>query len=252
MIDIQPTLLSTFSLSILIVEDDPSFSLELEMMIGQIGFGLAGVAASAAAALEIIHTGEVDLILMDINLSGRMSGLDVGRQISHLDTPILYLTGFDSEQYYREARASNFMGYLVKPIGKYTLRTTIGLAMGKIQQARLEKKAGSPERDHFFVRRNNIHEKVRRRDILLVEGADDYVKLWTAPAQSYLLRQTMTDMERLLGDGDFFRVHRSFIVNVNAIQVINFASGKARILDRDIPISRSKRADFARVIERLD
>ena len=244
-------------LSILVVEDDPSFALELEMLIDQIGYALAGVAPSAKAALEIIHAGEVDFILMDINLSGRMSGVDVGRQITHLDIPILYLTGFDTEAHYQAARASNFMGYLVKPVGKHTLRTTIGLAVGKIMQSRVLHPAAAPELslggDYLFVRRNRrLHEKVLRSDILLVEGADDYVKLWTNASQPYLLRQRMTDLTQLLSAPRFFRVHRSFIVNVSAIQAIDFAGGLVRVLDRDIPISRSKRADFERLVERLE
>ena len=110
--------------------DDLSFALELEMLVQEIGYQVAGVVDNSASALEIIYSERVDFILMDIEIKGRMTGLELGKKLRPIKIPILYITSFGNEAHYEEAQKSNIVGYLVKPIDKYTLRTAISLAVG--------------------------------------------------------------------------------------------------------------------------
>ena len=249
---VPPALSPVTALSILIVEDDLSFALELEMMITRIGHTLAGAVSSARAALDRIHAGGIDFIVMDIALGDQLSGIDIGRRIEHLEIPILYITGYDTEENYREARNSNFVGFLVKPVGLHTLRTTIELVVDRIELSRFTAPTPPPPpEEYIFVRDGKSHRQVSINDILLLEGSGDYVKLWTGPTQHQLFRQTMREMEEMLGGEQFFRIHRSYLVHVPTIQKINFPAHRLRILDRELPISRSKRAALERVIRKL-
>jgi DNA-binding LytR/AlgR family response regulator len=243
-------------LSVLIVEDDPSFGLELEMLVEEIGCKVVGLVDNAAAALELIFSEEIDLILMDIDIKGKLNGLAIGKKIYHLSIPVLFITGMSTKEHYEEALTTNFIGYLVKPVNKYTLKTTIDLAFDKLRQ-------GSPVRDaserkellkedFFFVRRNKLHEKVNWRDIALIEGASDYVKLWTKDSRSYLLRQTMKRMEEMLGKRSFYRVHRSYIVNLEAIEAIDFKGGEIRVLNREVPINRKSRQELEQMALKVE
>ncbi len=243
-------------LSVLIVEDDPSFGLELEILLGEVGCTVVGLVDNAAAALELIFSRTIDLILMDVDIKGELNGLAISKQVRHLNIPVLFITGMSTKEHYKEALMTNFIGYLVKPVNKYTLRTTIDLAFNKLQQD-----SHAPDyslkqefiRENFlFIRRNKLYEKVSRQDMVLVEGASDYVKLWTRNGRSYLLRQTMKGMEEMLKNWSFYRIHRSYIINLKAIQAIDFVSGEVMILDRTIPMNRNSRSELGKMMPKIE
>lgn len=239
-------------LSVLIVEDDPSFGLELEMLVEEIGCKVVGLVDNAAAALELIFSRDIDLVLMDVDIKGELNGLAIGRKIRHLNIPVLFITGMSTKEHYEEALMSNFVGYLVKPVNKYTLRTTVDLAFNKLQQGSEATAKEFIQDDFLFIRRNKVYEKVGRQDIVLIEGANDYVKLWTQDGQSYLLRQTMKGMEEVLKKWSFHRVHRSYIIKMEAIQAINFVSGEVTILDRTIPMNRKSRLELEQIMNKIE
>ena len=253
---------SSTPLSVLIVEDDPSFALELEMLVHRTGHRLAGAATHAGQALDLIRSRRVDMIIMDITLAGRMTGLEVGKRIAHLDIPVLYITSHNTEEHYRQSRMDNTIGYLTKPISKYSLNTVMELAQDKIAQGKYGSQAKTPpgaaanlagtDQDYLFIRGREGHEKVMLKDIVLIEGAADYVNVYTTEGRLYLVRKTMTEMVRELGSDNFFRVHRSFIVNVAAVESIDFVGSNLKVLNREIPISRRKRSDFEAVLRRVE
>ena len=244
------------ALSVLIVEDEPSFALELEMLVEEIGYRVSGVVDNSASALEMAFAGEVDFILMDIDIKGKMNGLDVGQKISHLNIPVLFITSISNEAHYEKALKSNFMGYLVKPVDKYTLRTAIGLSFSKLMKGPRNKNEELVEEfiqnNYLFIRRNKVYEKVSQQDIVLVEGANDYVNLLANDGRKFLVRKTMKAMEDLLADWTFYRVHRSYIVNLKSIDSIDFLNNELVVLDRVVPISRHKKLELERVVRKLD
>jgi DNA-binding LytR/AlgR family response regulator len=243
-------------LSVLIVEDDPSFGLELEMLVEEIGCKVVGLVDNAAGALELIFSQDIDLILMDVDIKGALNGIAIGKQIRHLSIPVLFITGMSTEQHYEEALMTDFIGYLVKPVNKYTLRTIIDLAFSKLQQESHTVDHSSKKAfigDNFLLmRRNKLYEKVSRKDLVLIEGASDYVKVWTTNGTSYLLRQTMKGMEEMLKNRSFYRIHRSYIINLEAIQAVDFVSGEVTVLDRTIPINRKSRLELGQMMLKVE
>ena len=116
-------------LDVLIVEDNLSFALELEMLIQEIGYNIVGRVDNSDEALEIILNKQPDFILMDVDIKGNMTGIEIGDKIKHLDIPILFITSFGDDVHYQKAKQTLMVGYLVKPIDKFTLLTSIQLAM---------------------------------------------------------------------------------------------------------------------------
>lgn len=234
-----------------------SFALELEILVQEIGYRVAGVADSAASALEIIYAEQVDFILMDIDIKGRMTGLELGKKIRPLKIPILYITSLGSEAHYEEAQKSNIVGYLVKPIDKYTLQTAISLAVGQLFAAMKDGKQGQSADEflfdeYLFLKKDNVYHKVAERDIMLVEGSDDYVKIRLYDGRTFLLRKTLQMMERVLSDTLFIRVHRSYLVNVAAIEHLNAQDNQLRVGDTIIPLSRRRRVELEKIIRKVE
>lgn len=244
-------------LSILIVEDDLSFALELEMLVQEIGYQVAGVVDNSASALEIIYSERVDFILMDIEIKGRMTGLELGKKIRPIKIPILYITSFGNEAHYEEAQKSNIVGYLVKPIDKYTLRTAISLAVGQLYALQKESKTGQSAEEfifenYLFLKKNNVYHKVSEHDIMIVEGADDYVNICLQDGRTFLLRKTMQIMARILSESMFVRVHRSYLVNVAAIEHLDTQENHISVYGKKIPLSRHRRMELERLIRKVD
>jgi len=109
-------------LNILIVEDNFSFATELRMLIRNLGYNCAGVIETGEKALLEIQKNTPDAIIMDITLSGELSGLDVAEKIKNEKIPILIITSFNDEMTYLRASKLDMIGFLVKPLNEYTLR----------------------------------------------------------------------------------------------------------------------------------
>ncbi|MFK7972344.1 MAG: LytR/AlgR family response regulator transcription factor [Bacteroidia bacterium] len=249
---------ANFYLNILIVEDNLSFALELEMLLEELNYKVAGRVDNSAEALESIMSGQVDLVLMDIDIKGKMSGLEVGQKVKHLDIPILYITSHGDETHYKEALKSNMIGYLVKPIDSFTLRSALLLAVHKahVEQAphqdTEDETSSFIANDQFFFRKRNTYHRVRITEIAYIESDDNYISVHTLDEEKFVVRFSMSKIEELLPENTFIRVHRKYIVQLKHITVINFQQFTLKVNQVEIPISRSRRKDLELHINRLD
>ena len=82
--------MESFKLDILIVEDNLSFSLELAILVNDIGYNVIGPVDNAKEALELIYGRKPDIILMDHEIKGDMMGIELGEKIQHLKNPALF------------------------------------------------------------------------------------------------------------------------------------------------------------------
>jgi len=87
-------------LQVLIVEDNLSFALEVEMLITESGYSLLGSVESAAKALTLITKNKPDLILLDIGIKGTMNGIELAEIIEELMIPIIFMTQSRDDETY--------------------------------------------------------------------------------------------------------------------------------------------------------
>ena len=240
-------------LKILIIEDDLSFALELEMMIKEIGYQVIGRVDHSALALEFIYTESPDLILMDIDIKGKLSGLEIGAKIQHLKIPILFITSFGDDAHYKEAQKSYMLGYMVKPIEKYSLRTAITLAIQSLmfQESTEEKVNNFYLKDFFFFKKKNIYHKIPVKEVLFFEADDKYCTAKMKNNNEFILRQTMNHLEEFLQKDLFFRIHRKYIVNLSLVDSVDVQNGKVSIQNMVLPISRINRKIFFTRVKNL-
>lgn len=252
-----------FSLRLLIVEDDPLFGVELEMLVKDIGYRVIDIVDNAAEALEAIFSEKPDLILMDIDIKGKMTGLDIGCQIKHLEIPILYITSYDDQTTYAKAEHTQFAGYLVKPLSKFTLKTSITLAIKNLQRFTSSPAISSGTeddseplvrgfvKDALFFKKNNVFHKVAVQDIQFMEADGDYVLTYLGPSDKYISRCTLAQMEELLPSETFMRIHRGYIVNLANIQSINFQEAALVVAGRTLPLNRQKWQELKEGIRKI-
>ncbi len=102
---------------ILIVEDNAIQALSLQMIIKRLGYSEVEKVFSAQQALEFIEEFEPHLMLVDINLGSKISGIDVVKKAQEKrDVRVVYITGNSDDHHKKIAGETNHIGYLIKPI----------------------------------------------------------------------------------------------------------------------------------------
>ncbi|KYG71345.1 LytTR family two component transcriptional regulator [Roseivirga ehrenbergii] len=230
-------------MNVLIVEDEPNYSDTLEMFIDELGYQVIGVAQEGRTALNLFKTSKPDIVLMDINLNGEMTGIDVAKEFQSIQpTPIIFITSFDDKETFEKAKETAPHAYLIKPFDPETLERSIELAL---QRAHTEDTKVFDEesnvvlaKNSFFVKERNRLIKVDIDDVFWVEVEDKYSILHVAD-KKYVLRQSLKDVAEKLDPSVFVQTHRSHIVNASKIEDIDLHLFVVRINGNEIPLGKS-------------
>jgi PAS domain S-box-containing protein len=122
------------STKILIVEDDKSVALVTSRMLQNMQYKITGIAASCEATFKLIESDKPDLILMDIMIEGKMDGIETARLIKEkYDIPVVYLTAYSDNESINRAKETDPFGYLIKPFNQADLKSTVEIALKKIE-----------------------------------------------------------------------------------------------------------------------
>ncbi len=125
-------------LRILVVEDEGIVARELRHILTRAGYEVTAVCQSGAEALEVMETGEVDVVLMDIHLGdGGMDGVEAASRIQRdFQKPVVFLTGQADAETMARAREVQPYGYLLKPFHEGELRSVVEMAVTRHQADR--------------------------------------------------------------------------------------------------------------------
>ncbi|MGA2916980.1 response regulator [Methanoregula sp.] len=117
---------------LLIVEDEAILAEDLKEALQEYGYHVCAIAQTGEEALAEFYEFQPDLVLMDINLPGRLDGIDVAVRITKdFPVPVLYLTAFSDGETITRAMNTNPYGFLVKPFRKETVHSTIQVALAR-------------------------------------------------------------------------------------------------------------------------
>lgn len=115
---------------ILIVEDDEFTAEALTNQLEYLEYSIAAVVTHGEEAIEKAVELQPDLVLMDIKLKGQMDGIEAAKQIrSHLEIPLIFLTGYADDELLQRAKLAEPAGYIVKPVQGSELHASIQIAL---------------------------------------------------------------------------------------------------------------------------
>lgn len=218
-------------MKILICEDELIIAEYIKETCLETGFDVCGIAKNKLEALEKIHIDKPDIVLLDINLDERMSGVQIGEYISkNTQQPFIYITAFSDVETLEAAIRTKPQAYLIKPIDKPTLIANLQLALYKLK--------ANPEQNDQFIEVQLESEVVRINvsKLIHVDACGNYCELFSEEPNPRLLRMSMSTMEELLSD-THVRIHKSHIVNPNYI--IRSTSLKVNLNENiSLPIGR--------------
>lgn len=245
--------------SALVVDDEQPAREELCYLLSQSGeVEVVGQAENGIAALGMLEDLEPDIVFLDVQMPG-LTGFEVARQLAARPAAphIVFVTAFD--QYALDAFQVNAVDYLLKPVDPTRLEQALGRARRRLETARAT--PVSPEALAQIVemvaarasRRVQIVVKVDDR-ILLVQ-AEDLIYAWLNDDEVTVVasqvtgtsnHRTLDELQAQLDQAVFWRVHRSYLVNINKIKEIvpwfsrNFILRMRDAKSTEIPVSRAQ------------
>ena len=113
---------------VLIVEDQFVEADYLRLMLTKAGYGVTGIARSVSEAQKMIEFERPDFVLLDIFLKGKLTGIDLAKQLAEDNIPFVYLSANSNEEVLNAAKATQPYGFLVKPFREKDLLVTLEIA----------------------------------------------------------------------------------------------------------------------------
>ena len=217
----------------LIVEDEPLASELLEEYISQVPYlGLVARCSDAIYALEKLKSEKIDLIFLDIHLP-KLKGLDFLKDL--INPPQVIIVSAYPE-YALQGYALNVVDYLLKPVEfSRFLMATQKLKLLSEMPVSPNDNLAIREKPHLFFNVSKKKVKVFLDEILYIESLKEYIRI-TTKNKSILTKMPLGEVEDLLIQHHFIRVHRSFIVPLEKIEA--FSATEVEISGKQIPIGR--------------
>lgn len=188
------------------------------------------------------------VVFLDIEMP-RMNGFELLEQVGEINFSLVFVTAYD--QFAVKAFRYSAVDYLLKPIDTRELQE----AIKKIEhQKKVESQQIEHLRQQYKVKHAVLPEKlalpyqngvtfVAVKDIIYCEADDNYTRFFLNDGQMYLVTKTMREIQEVLEEREFLRVHRQYIINLN--QIKKFVKGEGSYLvmqnEQTIPIARNQK-----------
>jgi DNA-binding LytR/AlgR family response regulator len=227
----------------IITDDEPLSAEGLAKYVEVIDYlELVAVAQNPLELNNLLESQPVDLIFLDIQMPF-MTGLDFLKIKTSL--PMVILTTAFSD-YALEGFQLDVIDYLLKPITftRFLKATNKAKDYYLLKNQKIES-AVTPAPDYVFIKCENKYEKIQIGEILFVQALQNYVMIYTSHTKFMTLLPLKT-VETYLDNGQFLRVHKSYLVAVAKIDSID--GNDIRIQQHNIPISRNLRDEVIEVV----
>lgn len=237
---------------ILVVEDEIVIADNICFMLEELGYFVYEPVINYTEAVQFLQNENPDLLILDIQLAGSKDGIDLAWYLKeNYQIPFIFLTSNADAQTIERAKKLAPPGYLVKPFVKADLYTSIELALYNFygesigQNEKLDKDYNYILTDSLFVKSKSLFYKVKMDDIIYLKAEHVYVELNLNSGKKHLIRNSMNAFCQKMPD-NFFRVHRSYAINIKHLDAIN--TSYVIVADEQIPIGKSYREDLLKQI----
>ena len=239
--------MSNLKISCMIVDDEPMALNLVESYVEKTPYlELKQKCSSAVEALDFLNTNAVDLLFLDIQMPD-LTGLEFSKMLPET-TRVIFTTAFD--QYALEGFKVDALDYLLKPFDYAEFLVAANKAHAWFQLINNQEMVSSPkEKEFIFVKSEYKQLRIMLADVLYFEGLKDYIKIWIKDKpQPILTLMSLKAMQEQLPKSKFMRVHRSFIVPLNNIEVIE--RNQIVIKNQRITVSDQYKPEFLAFINK--
>ncbi|MGI8600628.1 MAG: LytR/AlgR family response regulator transcription factor [Chitinophagaceae bacterium] len=221
----------------LIVDDEPMARDVIRRYIEKVPIlKLEGECGNAIDALLFLQSQPVDLIFLDIRMP-QLSGTEFAKALRSAPK-IIFTTAY--KEYAMDGFDLDAVDYLLKPVAfdRFLKAITKAYPHKSVELTDSPLPVESDKKNHsgfIYLKADRKMVKVMLDDILYIESARDYLKVFTHN-NSIITRQTLSSVEAMLSDNEFIRIHRSYIVSIKKID--SFTHETVEIGNKELPIGK--------------
>lgn len=238
-----------------IAEDEPRNIDNLKRILEKHceGVEVVGTANTVKDAVDIIKKTEPDVLFLDIEMPPN-KGFEVLEKFPTINFDVIFTTAH--EEYALQAIKFAALDYLLKPINIQELQHALKKVkvdrhqngqsneLAAILKEYLKDKESSFSK--IVIPSNDGYNVIDLTNIVYCEACDSYTKIHTDEKKVHLISKPLKEYDELLSDKGFYRVHKSYLVNINHIRKIIKGIGAAVVMSdtTNIPISMRKKDEF--------
>jgi two-component system LytT family response regulator len=249
----------------IIIDDEPSalnvLSLLLNKKCAQ-DVEIVATTTSPEEGIDLIRKHNPDLVFLDIEMPG-MTGIDLIRKIHNPNFKVVFVTAFDA--YAIEAFELSAIDYLLKPVGADKVERVVSkiLDENRKQQVVLNLQLQQLEK---ILRKHNVSSDkkislgmsdkimfVNISDILYCEASGPYTNVYLRNGKSTLTSRPLGEFELQLAEYNFFRIHHSYMINLNRVIEFQRQEGGYAVMENDVKldVSQRRRKDFLEAMSNM-
>lgn len=237
-----------------IVDDESSGREIIRHLLKKTGteIEVIGEADSVTEAIALIGKEEPDLIFLDVEMPTG-TGFDVLREFPELNSEVIFVTAYD--KYAIEAFRFNAIDYLLKPIEKEDFTAAVQKASELIERKQQGKRISlllesirenTPKKERIVLPTQEGFEVIQLEELIWCQGDGAYTRFNMTDNRQFLVSKMLKDYDSLLQNQGFFRIHRSYLINLN--HVVRYFKGKGgdvELTDGSVlAVSRDKKDEF--------
>lgn len=236
---------------ILIVEDDYSAATYLKDLLVDIGYIVSNILQSGEDAVNFIKESSVDIILMDVELEGKLDGIETAKEISKISNPyIIYITALTDKKTFSRAKATFPENFLSKPFNKHQLLDILDQILGSKKETIIPT---SFHQDFFFAKAKGVYKKYSIESIKYLQASGSSTDIFfndktiSKITLSKNLKKTLSNLKTNI----ILRINRSYAINMNEIESIDNWHVKLFNIKETITVQENFRNDFNKLIKKL-
>lgn len=216
-------------------------------------------ASNVEEGLEVIAEYSPQLVFLDIEMPDG-TGFDLLERVDSVDFKVIFTTGH--EQYAIKAFKFSAIDYLLKPIDVDDLKEATAKAQEEIQNETLQLKVGtllsnlqevSDALKKIVLKDSDAVHIVQINEILYLEANSNYTKFYLTDNREILTSNTLKEYDAILSKAGFYRVHKSYLINLSMVTKFDKREGGTVVLQGNIqlPIASRKKEEFLGLLEMI-
>jgi two-component system LytT family response regulator len=214
---------------------------------------IVGTCANAVIAEQKLAETQPDLVFLDVQMPGK-SGLDMLAGLTEMNFKVIFVTAHN--EYVLQALQFSAVDYLMKPVDEDRLVEAVQRAKERLKQEKDTEqtetllhninKAGSPLEMRLCLPTLKGFSVVKLEEIVYCEAQRSYTIFRLADNKTVMISKPLFDYDRLLADTIFFRIHKSFLINLLHVKEYIRGEGGTVVMSNgmEIEVSRRKKEMF--------
>lgn len=228
------------SYKILTIEDDLLIAADIRSKLEGLGHTVLGNARDYDDGISLAQQTKPELIIADILLENSKDGIETVNDIYEFHKcPVIYLTANSESTMVKRAMQTQPAAFLIKPFKLSEFAINIDLAVQNFKKS-VDFDVANPKVTHsIFLPDQNTFVRVFKKDILFIKADGSYVEVITEK-KSYHLASNLKNFHKQFEDGNFMRISRSYLINLDYVCRINGNMIYLQSSQKEIPLIFSK------------